>query len=304
MIVTELYNGSGLGNQLFNYVTTRVIALDNNYDFGIMNSFKFKGQDFMNLDFGKEVIGGYSPQEGAPPITLPNGILNYYREKEVRYNGIDIRNYDVELTKIPDNTKLDGLMQSDKYFSHRKEEIKKWLKVKDEHQCYEYCSDDICVINLRGGEYTCFPELYLTRKYWDDGIEHMRRINPNMKFVVITDDVLSAQNMFVKPLYPDFEIHHFNIAKDYSIINNARYLLLSNSSFSYFAAYTSNECKYIIAPKYWARHNVSDGYWACAFNIYSDWNWLGRDSKLYLSDECKKELEEYMINIKDRCVYK
>ena len=35
MIVTELYNGQGLGNQLFSYVMTRVLALDKGYDFGI-----------------------------------------------------------------------------------------------------------------------------------------------------------------------------------------------------------------------------------------------------------------------------
>ncbi|GAH68596.1 unnamed protein product, partial [marine sediment metagenome] len=58
MIVTELYNGQGLGNQLWSYVVTRVIALDRGFDFGIMNPEKFKGKDFMSLDFGKEVIGG------------------------------------------------------------------------------------------------------------------------------------------------------------------------------------------------------------------------------------------------------
>ena len=82
MIVTEIYNGQGLGNQLFCYITTRSIALENGYEFGIMNPNKFKCLDFLDLDFGKEVIGGSGP-EGGPPTQLPDGILNHYNEKQL-----------------------------------------------------------------------------------------------------------------------------------------------------------------------------------------------------------------------------
>ena len=71
MIVTEIYNGQGLGNQLACYITTRVVALDNGFDFGIMSTHKFKCLDFMDLDFGLPVIGGSIPYEGSPPTTLP-----------------------------------------------------------------------------------------------------------------------------------------------------------------------------------------------------------------------------------------
>ena len=79
MLVTEIYNGQGLGNQLACYVTTKVLALDKGFDFGVLNPHKFKCLDFMDLDFGKKVEGGLIPYEGAPPITLPNGkvVTNY-----------------------------------------------------------------------------------------------------------------------------------------------------------------------------------------------------------------------------------
>ena len=35
MIVTEIYKGQGLGNQLWCYITTRVMAKDKGYNFGI-----------------------------------------------------------------------------------------------------------------------------------------------------------------------------------------------------------------------------------------------------------------------------
>ena len=84
MITTELYNGQGLGNQLWCYFVTGIIASKNGYEFGIQSPHKFKGKEFMSIDFGREVIGGSGP-EGGPPITLPNGISNYYRERITRH---------------------------------------------------------------------------------------------------------------------------------------------------------------------------------------------------------------------------
>ena len=83
------------------------------------------------------------------------------------------------------------------------------------------------------------------------------------------------------------------MAKDYSILKNARYLLLANSSFAYFPAFTSDTVEYIIAPKYWARHNVSDGYWASEQNIYSGWHYMDRKGRVFSDEECRHELEAY-----------
>lgn len=289
MIVTEIYNGQGLGNQLFCYITTRSIALENGYEFGIMNPHKFKCLDFLDLDFGKEVVGGSGP-EGGPPTQLPDGILNYYYEKQLndsRFN-CNITEIDEYLLNIPDNTKIDGILQSEDYFIKRKSEIKNWLKVKPDSDCYEFSNENICVINLRGGEYRAVSDLYLTENYWSKAVDNMLKINPNFRFVVITDDVNAGKQMF-----PNYEVYHFNVGKDYSIIKNAHYLILSNSSFSFFPTWTSETVKYVIAPKYWARHNISDGFWSCGYNIYRDWNWMDRDGKIYSYDECISEKNKY-----------
>ena len=87
--------------------------------------------------------------------------------------------------------------------------------------------------------------------------------------------------------------YHFDLAKDYTVIKNAHYLILSNSTFAFFPAFTSDTVKYIIAPKYWARHNVSDGYWASEQNIYSDFVYMDRKGKLFTAEECRQELEDY-----------
>lgn len=290
MLVTEIYNGSGLGNQLFNYVVTRSIALDNGYEFGIMSPHKFKGHDFLSLDFGKEVIGGSSPFEGAPPTELPQGITNYYAEKKIWYDkfNCDIRIYDKLLHTVPDNTKIEGYMQAEEFFMHRKEEVKQWLKVKEEKDCYDFSNENTCVLNIRGGEYLGVPELILPRTYWLNAINNMCKVNKDLNFIIITDDV-----RYCNHILPEYPAYHFDIGKDYSIIKNAHYLILSNSSFAFFPTWTSETVKYVIAPKYWARP-YSDGFWACGFNLYRDWMWQDTSGNLFTYQQCKDEFDIYI----------
>lgn len=290
MIATELYKGQGLGNQLWCYVVTRVIAKDKGYDFGIKSPENFKGLDFMNLNFGEKVIGGSGP-EGGPPETLPKGITFYYNERKVIHplNGCDIRICDQNLVNISDNTKIDGCMQDEQYIVHRKDEVKRWLRVQKEHEFYKFSDDNICIINFRGGEYAGVKDFFLPQKYWDDAIANMLKINKNFKFIVITDDTVTAKKFF-----PKFLVCHFNIAKDYVIIKNAKYLILSNSTFAWFPAWLSEKLKFCIAPKYWGRHNISDGFWSLGYNLTTGWYYQDRQGKLYDYQSCLSELKAYI----------
>lgn len=291
MIGTELLAGQGLGNQLFCYVTTRCIALDNNLPFSIMgsetvanNMHSSCGMYFMELDYG-----------------IPSSKENYkqiYYEKEDRLflgnsrhdltHGCYVTGVDENLLHPEDGTLLYGNMQDETYYIAHKDEICKWLKVKEEYDCKEYSRDNLCILHLRCSDYLDCPELYLRRKYWTDGMKNMKKINPEMEFMIITNDVKEASRIL-----PGIPAYNFDLAKDYAIIKNAKYLLLSNSSFAYFPAFTSNTVKYILAPKYWARHNVSDGYWASEQNIYRGWHYQDRKGKVFSYEECLVELKRY-----------
>ena len=119
-------------------------------------------------------------------------------------------------------------------------------------------------------------------------MKQMRKINPAMEFMIITNDVKEA-NKFL----PGIPAYNFDLAKDYAVLKNARYLLLANSSFAYFPAFTSDTVQYILAPKYWARHNVSDGYWASEQNIYEGWHYMDRQGRVFSDRECREELAAY-----------
>lgn len=282
MISTEIQKGQGLGNQLWYYVVTRVIAKDKGVKFGIVSPENFKCTEFMDLEIGEKVE--------------EKDIRHQYTEKTIIHplNGSDIRLHDKDLPNIKDGTKIDGLMQDEQYILHRKNEIKEWLKIKKEYDCRDYSDDNICIINFRGTGYVNDIDTYLTKKYWENAVKNMKKINPNFSFVVITEDEKNAKKFF-----PNYEVHHFNIGKDYAVVKNAKYLILSNSSFAWFPAWLSEDLKYCIAPKYWARHNISDGYWSLGYNITKGWMYQDRNGNLENYDQCLKELKEYIKNNKE-----
>ena len=292
MIVNELYNGSGLGNQLWRYCVTRAIAINNGYDFGIMNPHKFKVPGIMNLDFGKEVIGGSGP-EGGPPITLPQGIERYYEERPLIHPvyNCDCRLYDPSLANVPDNTKIDGNMESEKYLEGHKDKVREWLKIRHDKQSFDLKREDICILNFRGGEYVGIRDLFLPQEYWYNSMKIMVARNSHMKFVVVTDDPRTA-----KAFFPGLAVYHFDTATDWVIVRNAKNIIMSNSSFAWISTWINDEIINVIAPKYWSRHNISDGFWEQGDSLTRGWDYLDRNGDLFTYEACKKEKEKYEMN--------
>ena len=291
MIGTEFINGQGLGNQLFCYITARCIAKKNGYSIGMAGLENFgynihskKGMYFMDLELGEHIrdVSQYQRyDEKEERIFIKNSVHDVM-------HGCYIAGTDAQMMKVADNTILYGNMQAEDYFREYKEDIKKWLKVKPEYEVYDTQKENLCVINIRGGEYESSTELFLRRKYWLDAIKQMKKIRADMEFVIVTDDVRAAGK-----LLPGIKSMHGELHEDYCRIKNARYLILSNSSFAFFPAFTSESLQYAIAPKYWARHNVSDGYWASEQNIYDEFVYMDRSGRLFSAKECREELKAY-----------
>ena len=293
MIGTEFLYGFGLGNQLFWYVAARAAALDKGCEFGICNPKALAnnmhsdtGMYFMDIDLGKEI-----PEEDKKKYTIfedHDNRLYLGNSKHDMTHGAYVSGIDPKFFEVQDNTLLYGNLQAEKYFEKYKDQLKDWLKVKPEYESDEYTRDNLCIIHLRCGDYSNSPELWLDRKYWVNGVKNMRKIRPDMEFLIVTDDVKDAHKIL-----PEFKAVRNDIGKDYVTIKNAKYLLLSNSSFAVLPAFTSDVLEYAIAPKYWARHNVSDGYWASEQNIYSIFHYMDKKGRVFTPEECRKELENY-----------
>jgi hypothetical protein len=199
---------------------------------------------------------------------------------------------------LGDNGAKGGIYQSEEYIIDRKEDIKKWFEIKEE---FSYKSDiklaemginldeNLCVINFRGGEYRSIPNVLVRREYWKNAIDHMISLNPNMKFLLITDDVQCANSFMPFPI----QAIHVDVGFDYYVVNQAKWVILSNSTFGWWAAWLNEKANKIIAPKYWARHNVSDGYWATGDAYTRSFTYMDREGKLFDYETCKSEAIEY-----------
>jgi hypothetical protein len=285
MLATEFIHGQGLGNQLFCYVTIRMLAHKLGYDFGIGglrnagdSRVNKKGFYFMNLDYGKEV---------------PDGLTRYdeYRHGAFTDSWIrtDIRLTDRNLFSISDNTIIYGNLQSEEYFCNRLDLVKDWLKVGQEYEHMDTNGKNICIMNFRGGDMVGNAGGFVPRSYWLKAIDNMLQYNPNMEFCIVTDDVKTANVML-----PEYPAYHEDVAWDYVAIKNARNVICSTSTFACFPLWTSETLEYCIAPKYWFHHNLSPGWWSLGCSIYSfPTHYMDRDGKLFTPEECVIEWEEY-----------
>ena len=301
MISNELYDGQGLGNQLWNYAVTRVAAHRKGYGFSILGQEKFKGRDFMSLDFGIKLKGGFSP-EGGPPHSLPQGILHYYRERKevLRDTKVDISRTDPGIFEMGESTKFDGNCQSTKYLEGYRDKILSWIKIKDEYKQF-VLDKNACVIHMRCGDFASIKDVFLPQSYYLKAMECIKTLNPEVKFFCVTDEKEKAESIL-----PGVEVigsvlqgkedqnkasHHRGgpIGVDFSYLMNATYLIIPNSSFSWWAAYLNTKRKVVVAPKYWARYNTSDGFWSTSDIITPGFVYLDREGKPCTAEECSRE---------------
>jgi hypothetical protein len=162
-------------------------------------------------------------------------------------------------------------MQGELYYRKYKDSIKEWFNISKLD-----LPENLCIINFRGGDYRFEHRFFLIKSYWDNAIKNMKKVNPNMIFKVVTDDVYTATPFFQEY---GFEITH-EIKNDFESIYSVSYLILSNSSFAFFPAWLNSSLKYCIAPRYWGRHNISDGYWSIDQNYTEGWYYQDREGNL------------------------
>ena len=283
MITTD-FTGS-FGNHMFQYVGTRIIADKKGYEYGFIGN-RIYGDyhggkllfDFLNLDYGKS-IEGLSLEE--------------YKEKVVSVEGTNIHKFH-SFCDLGDNHRLFGNWQCEGYYRKRKEDIRKWLEIKPENALEYYntlaqlniqLDENTCVLNIRGGQYKAHPTLILPKQYWENAMFLMKRRNPAMRFFVVTDDVEYCHQML-----PNIPTAHFSIGMDYFMVNQAQWLILSNSSFAWFPAYLNTKVNEVIAPKYWAGHNTSNGIWANALIQVPEWKYMDRAGNLQTYSQVIDEL--------------
>lgn len=297
MLTTNLTGN--FGNHMWYYSICRIVAETKGLEWGInpvTSHDYFGGQSqfyFMDIDFGKQV---FPIGKNERSLNVYEGITNEYYDVPKIYKNCNINFYDPNVFNVEDNTMIHLISQSEKYLLDYGD-IDHWFEIKDEYKlnylqkCQEQgivFDDNLCVINFRGGEYNSVPNLIASKNYWSNAISYVKALNSNMRFIIITDDIRSAE--FFVGNYP---CYHIDVGFDFFVVNNARYLIISNSSFGWWAGWLNKSSRMIIAPKYWSQHNVSDGYWGLGDQYTTKFHYLDREGSLCDYNTCKSQALEY-----------
>lgn len=274
MIQTEFLAGQGLGNQLWTYAAGRGIAEHLSRPHVVTAGELFKGKGFLEIDFGAD------PEPGAP-VSRFNEALFYDPELKYFSSG-----YDVRIEHLPPRVQVNGLLQSESYFYGRAAALPSWIRPTATLIKAAERYSDVCVLNVRGGEYKRHKMLILPRSYWDLAVATLRREAGATEFLVVTDDP-----RYARALLPEFPVLEGGVAECYAALMGAKALAVSNSSFSYFPIKTRTDRPFVVAPEHWARYGHPLRRWAMPANLYRNWHWLSPSGALRSYEECRAAAE-------------
>ena len=307
MLAASIHEHAGLGNQIWRYVCCRVFAEHHGYEWGVSHP-GWRGP-FLNIDWGKEVT--LNVEEDAD-FRLGE-FKHYYKERFDHHKKAPgcIGIPDNKFLELPDHTYINGTFQRMSYIEKHREKICSWLTY--DNKVTDYSSDNICVIQIRGGDYTTGHSM-LPPQYYQLAMDHMKVNNPSIEFVIVTDDPSTASKFLPgvpivgSAVSEEKDQYQKNISWykypggpvgiDYSILNTAKYAIISASTFAFWPIWTNNDLVNVIAPKYWFDWSRSDGWWRMKDGIVNDPNWLWMDKQggLYESNTCIEHAAVYYDN--------
>ena len=214
-----------LGNQLFQYAVCRIMAEKLDCDFSISD--EWLGKNIFNVSLGKR------------PYHKSNVIFD---EKVNKFNP--------EIFNIEPNTHLFGFWQSEKYFVGYETKIRQWLSLDVPNS--DYLNEEYCTIHFRAQDGYLRENWVLPPNYFERAKEYVRNnINKDIKFVIVTDNPQLASHYFPKDI-----IISNDMKTDLSILTHSKNKIISNSSFSWWAAWLGlPDSNVVVAPNRWINYN-------------------------------------------------
>ena len=228
-----------LGNQMFQYSALRGISSHKGYEHSIPDI-----DVLINRPFGSDIIRCFN-------VTPTKSNQNYSWIKERTFE-FDKYFFD----ECPDNVDIVGYFQSEKYFKHIEDDIRKEfsfhseiLKTSIEYKKNKFANSEIISLHIRRGDYTTDPNFdCLPLDYYYEGL----KLLPEIPVLVITNDQEWCRKKFDSK---KFIVSPFKDACiDLCLMSLSNYHIIANSSFSWWGSWLANSKK-TIAPKNWFSSN-------------------------------------------------
>jgi hypothetical protein len=271
MIVVKI--AGGLGNQLFQYAAGRSLALT--YKTGLLldlSFFNISPNRSFDLDAFKIIAEKVNTKEVYKAL---NEGKYYYIDKILGKNRLSAEhpsvykerffNFDPDVLSKKPPLFLDGYWQSEFYFMRYATQIRDELQFKNE----ELFNSEELVANMRNTNSVCIHlrrNDYVTSEYnlsihgvcSDDyyfrALEILKLKQIELQIYVFSDD-LNAADSFINKIGSGVNVSRLtkgNHLTDFYLMQQCKYYIIANSTFSWWAAWLSkSENKIVFAPQKW-----------------------------------------------------
>ena len=261
-------NAGRLGNQMFQYASLKGIAKKHGHSFCIPPKEYFGTKDPKVRDAGCDIYDVFNLQK--------ENIVSVTSNKDLKESTL---NFDSELFETcPDNVNLRGYFQTEKYFKHIEDEIRKDFTF-DEQLFVDtnrflaefYSGRDVISLHVRRGDYKNFPDHHpiCTLEYYAKALAVIdESLSEEAPVIIFTDDEEWVENQQL------FDGDRFIISQentvdfDLCLMTCCDYHIIANSSFSWWGAWLSKS-KGVIAPKNWFGSGYSE--WKLEDRILEEW---------------------------------
>ena len=241
----NLGNLGRLANQMFQYASLKGISKHRGYEFAIPPREVF-GKNDINVRNSDVILYDVFPVDKTNKVNLVRNPVLQER----------MHTFDKELfINCPDNVDLFGYYQTEKYFKHIEDDIRKDFTFNSDliKECQNYFNDnfsnsDVISLHIRRGDYVTNPNHPVQSiDYYQQALEKL----PNdLPVVIFSDDTewCNQQELFSSDRFMISENNSTDA--DLCLMSLCKYHIIANSSFSWWGAWLAKSKK-TIGPKNW-----------------------------------------------------
>lgn len=224
------YVYGGLGNVLFQISNAYSYALNHSKDFRLYSDCFGHTSHTPNQHYLNNILKNIKIEENQ---LLSENFL-FFKETDHSYTPIH---------NIESSVCFDGYYQSYKYFIDYKDNINKLFNVE-----YTSIPPNKCAIHVRRGDYLNYQNVYeiLDVEYYNKAMDI---IGYDCEFYIFTNDVLWCNENFKKN-----NIHIIDEpdpVKTFYKLSSFKKIIISNSTFSWWAAFLNDDDKVVVSPNKW-----------------------------------------------------
>lgn len=279
------------GNQMFQYAYAKKLSIESKQSILITNKYLFDKEGYENylmefkLSLNQNVIFSKTyvfPYYLNPNVLITKILKRFFKEKYWKF--VERFNADINTSWFYKNVNfnfkkdiyLQGFFQSEQYFLNIKEELKRDFyplnPLKNDDLLNLIMGTNSVCLSVRRGDYLSdkFKDEFFVcdKNYFLKAIQIIYEKVEKPVFIVFSDDICWAKKNlnFGDNFY--FESGNDSISRKIQLMSSCKHFIISNSSFSWWSQYLSNnEEKIVIAPKRWFNGNGEA-------SIYYNQNWI------------------------------